>query len=229
MELQFVDELVSDVDVANIRPEATFLQRACRVWGLNERIKPLRDCYVAKVLGTTGNALDNLNGLVRMHSCFLCHLHCCACDDELAARYLLVDGNKGRIVNQLNNFRNFNRLAFVIQAIFFLEALLSDLVTVRRETPEKNFRAIVNQVRKLYSISGERADAFIVLSLIRNTQHNQGIHTSEDKTICLQHVEFIFERNRSCKTATWDHIVYALASAFDLYSAVVAHVEKQPS
>jgi hypothetical protein len=70
-------ELVPDTRTADIRQSATLLQRACRVWGVNEFVKPIRD-HVA-IRGTElENDANVMHAVIRFSAVLLCNLQRCA-------------------------------------------------------------------------------------------------------------------------------------------------------
>lgn len=216
-----------DSNTTNIRPTATFLERVCRVWGVNEFIKPVRNH--SSVKGTAlQEDLNNFNGLVRMNAVLLWHLHRCSVDTSYAYSFLAVT-SMDRIRAQIRNFSNINRLSFATMGNFFLENMLRGLVVDFGKSPKKNFHDLTKQVVDLACLSDpkEHRDGLQVTSKLRNTFHNRGInlgYKGADESITLKGVTYNFTHNDIVKGhASWDYICHGFASAL---STVLELVEK---
>lgn len=82
--------LPPDTDTANVRPIATFLERARRVWGVNEFLKPVSNHRSVKGTELQEDA-KRFNALVRTHAVLLWHLHRCGESADYACSFLGVD------------------------------------------------------------------------------------------------------------------------------------------
>jgi len=222
-----IANLSPDTDMTKIRPTATFLHRACRVWGVNEFVKPIRDH--SSVKGTPlQEDVNNFNALVRTNAVLLWHLHRCAEDANYAYSFLAVT-SRDRIKAQIRNFSNISRLSFATMGNFFLENMLRDLVADFGEQPKKNFHNLSGQAVRLAHLANhkEHSDGLRVISNLRNTFHNRGIHTGYkgmDETIILKGITYDFKHNDIVKGhASWDYICHGFACAL---STVLELVEK---
>lgn len=116
--------LPSDSNTTNIRTSATLLERACRVWGVNEFIKPIR--RHPSVKGTAlQEDLNNVHALIRMNAVLLWNLHRCAVDIDYAYRFLAVT-RIDQIKSQIRNFSNISRLSFATMGNFFIENIFKE-------------------------------------------------------------------------------------------------------
>lgn len=209
--------LTPDKNTANVRSTATFLDRACRVWGVNEFIKPIRDHLRVKGTEFQQDA-NNLSALVRTNAILLLHLYRCAEDSDYAYNFLVVTSTD-RIEPQIHTLSNINRLSFAAMGNFFLESMLRDLVSDFHETPKRNFHELCTQVVHLAQLDNEKehTDALRVISKLRNTFHNRGIHNGykgADESITVKGVRYDFVHNDIVKgQASWDYISHGLACA----------------
>lgn len=222
-----IANLSPDKDTTNIRRTATFLNRACRVWGVNEFVKPIRDH--SSVKGTAlQEDVNNFNALVRTNAVLLWHLHRCVEDANYAYSFLVVT-SRDRIKSQIRNFSNISRLSFATMGNFFLENMLRDLVDDFGEKPKKNFYDLSEQAVRLAHLANpkEHSDGLRVTSKLRNTFHNRGIHTGYkglDESITVKGITYDFKHNDIVKGhASWDYLCHGFACAL---STVLELVEK---
>jgi hypothetical protein len=207
-------ELVPDSNTSQVRQCATCLERACRVWGVNEFVKPIRDH--AAVRGTElENDANVAHAIIRSNAVLLCNLHRCGEDGEFASTYLGVSTTQ-RIEAQIRNMRNNNRLSFAAMANFCLEWMLRDVVTRLGKCPERNFYPLARQAIQLVDFPRlqEHLNALTVVSRLRNSLHNRGYYQGQSSSFDLEGVNYEFKDREIVKDcATWDHIVHGLACA----------------
>lgn len=217
--------LVPDPDTVNVRREATFLQRAQRVWGVNEFVKPLRYHPRVQNMAIKEDAA-NFNALVRTNAVLLFHLHRCAEDPAFAAAFLLVDG-PNRVRSQIRNFSNIGRLSFAAMGNFFIENMLRDLVSDFGAQPKKKFHDLSKQAVVLASLQSpnEHVDALRVVSMLRNTFHSRGVHAGykgQAQTLNLRGVMYDFKHNKIVRGhASWDYISHGFACALQTVLEIV--------
>ncbi|GJL56861.1 MAG: hypothetical protein NPIRA02_39930 [Nitrospirales bacterium] len=220
-----IDNLLPDKDTTNIRrEEANFLHRACRVWGVNEFVKPIRDHSSVKDTELQKD-INNFNALVRTNAVLLWHLHRCTQDAHYASSFLAVT-SRDRIQSQIRNFSNINRLSFATMGNFFLENMLRDLVADLGGKPKKNFHDLSEQAVCLAHLANpeEHSDGLRVTSKLRNTFHNRGIHKGMDESITVKGITYDFKHNDIVKGhASWDYLCHGFACAL---STVLELVEK---
>lgn len=219
--------LAPDSNTIHIRPTATFLDRACRVWGVNEFIKPVRDHL--SVQGTPlQEDLNNFNALVRTNAVLLWNLHRCSVDTDYAYSFLAVT-SIDPVKSQIRSFSNISRLSFATMGNFFLENMLRDLVAAFGAKPKKDFYDLTEQAVHLACLTNpkEHNDGLRVISKLRNTFHNRGIHIGykgTDETITVKGITYNFTHNNIVRGhASWDYICHGFACAL---STVLELVEK---
>ena len=168
------DALIPDTNTTDVRMVATRLERARRVWGVNEFIKPLRDHPAVK--GTElEHDLDVMHAIVRSQAVLLCLLHRAAEDVTYAAEFLGVQPKPDRVAKQIKNLNSINRLAFAIQSNFCIEWILQHIATeLFNQKPNPSFSSLVKQICYVYGRYG-------------TTQHNRGLHKHSSEF-------FLFER-----------------------------------
>jgi len=207
----------ADTNTQNVRSEATFLERANRVWGVNEYTKPIRDHNAVK--GTEiENDANNIHALVRTNAVILFNLHKCTLNKEYAFDFLAVL-SEDRVQPQIRNFSNFNRISFAALGNFFIENILKDLVSELGGNPNSKFYSLTEQAVDLAKLNNpeEKKNGLQVVSKIRNTFHNRGIHTGYKGTnekITVEGVTYMFNHNDIVKgNASWDYICHGYACA----------------
>lgn len=100
-----------------------------------------------------------------------------------------------------------------------MKIFLRNLVADFGEIPKKNFHDLTEQVVQLACLTDpkEHKDGLRVISKLRNTFHNRGIHSGfqgTDESITLKGVTYNFTHNDIVKGyASWDYICHGLASA----------------
>lgn len=210
-------ELFPDTNTRHVRPKATFFERACRVWGVNEVIKPIRDHPSVKG-SPLHEDLENFHSLVRTNAVLLWNLHHCTTNIAFAYNFLMVS-SQDRVNLQIRSFSNMQRLSFATIGNFFLESMLRDLVSDLGEEPKKNFHKLSEQAIRLAELpnSKEQADGLRVISKLRNTLHNRGIHVGyqgRDEKITVKGVTFQFNHDDIVKGhASWDYICHRFTCA----------------
>lgn len=210
-----VINLTPDSNTADVRQEATFLQRACRIWGVNEFVKPIRDHAAV-----SGTELENdarlIHALVRSNAVLLWNLHRCTEDNAFASMFLGVSSNS-RIQPQIRNFSNCTRFGFATLSNFYLEWMLKDIVGQIGGTPEKSFYNLAQQAVNIADISDvdEHLNALTVISRIRNTFHNRGVyvgHQHRSEHFSLEGVQYEFnDGDHVIGCVTWDHLAHGFA------------------
>ena len=85
----FDSKLVPDSNTSDVRPCATLLQRASRVWGVNEFLKPIRGHATVKDTDLENDA-NTLHAITRSNTIVLWNWHCCANDHIFACDYLAL-------------------------------------------------------------------------------------------------------------------------------------------
>jgi hypothetical protein len=112
---------------------------------------------------------------------------------------------------------------------FFLENMLRNLVTDFGAKPKKNFYDLTEQAVHLACLTNpkEHSDGLRVISKLRNTFHNRGIHigyNDTDETITVKGITYNFTHNDIVRGhASWDYICHGFACAL---STVLELVEK---
>lgn len=217
--------LSPDTDTANVRPRATFMQRAQRVWGINEFLKPLSNHR--SVEGTDLHEdVKRFNALVRTNAVLLWHLHNCATNVSYAHTFLHVN-SQARAKSQIRNFSNIHRLSFATLGNFFLENMLRDLVVDFGEKPPKKFHELCRQAVHLAQLPDpkEHIDGLRVISLLRNTLHSRGIHIGyegKNERFTVKGVVYQFNHGDIVRGhASWDYICHGFASALTTVSKIV--------
>lgn len=217
--------LSPDTDTATVRPIATFMQRAQRVWGVNEFLKQLSNHRSVKGTELHEDA-KRFNALVRTNAVLLWHLHNCATNVSYAHTFLHVN-SPARVKSQIRNFSNIHRLSFVTLGNFFLENMLRGLVADFGKKPKKNFHELCEQAVHLAQLPdpGDHINRLRIVSLLRNTLHSRGIHAGykgKNTRLTVKGVVYQFNHGDIVKGhASWDHICHGFASALTTVSEIV--------
>ena len=105
---------------------------------------------------------------------------------------------------------------------FSIESFLRRYVSPNG-TPEFNYSKLVRQALKLSGLdNNENYDSLIVLSMIRNTLHNAGIHSHSSQAIVLQGVKYAFNQGDYVRgDAGWDQIAHAANCALSVVDKMV--------
>ncbi len=217
--------LSPDSQTNKVRSTATFLERACRVWGVNEFVKPIRDH--GKVKGTDlENDANLLSAIVRSNAALLWNLHRCTENEAYASMFLGVS-NRVRVKAQIRNFSNVNRFSFVTLGNFYLEWMLRDLVSELGATPATGFHRLAEQGVKLAKlpIPNDQTNALTVVSKLRNTFHNRGVYKGykgQSERFTLEGVTYEFKDGDIVKGhASWDHCAHGVACALKTILRIV--------
>lgn len=217
--------LSPDTDTANVRPIATFMERARRVWGVNEFLKPLVNHRSVKGTELHEDA-KRFNALVRTNAVLLWHLHNCATNVNYAHTFLCVN-SQSRVKSQIRNFSNIHRLSFATLGNFFLENMLRDLVADFGEKPKMTFHKLCEQAIRLAQLPDpkDHINGLRVTSHLRNTLHSRGIHTGykgKDERLIVKGVVYQFNHDDIVKGhASWDYICHGFACALTTVREIV--------
>ena len=225
----FESKLVPDNNTSDVRPCATLLQRASRVWSVNEFLKPIRSH--ATVKGTDiENDANTLHATIRSNTLVLWNLHCCAHDQIFAYDYLWVT-TQDRTAQQIRNLKNLNRLSFAARSNFCLEWMLKDIVVRFDEEPCRSFYRLAMQAVQITGLSsnGRHLEALTVVSKIRNTLHNRGCYHGPSRRFELEGVCYEFGNGEIVKgCASWDHVAHGLACALKSIRFIIDRVPASP-
>ena len=213
-----VADLVPDPNTTDIRPEVSYYDRACRLWGINEFVISIRD-YPSVAGSEIQIAATNLHSLLRFHTTILLNLHRCACDIEFAKDFFYVT-SPTRAKVQIKNTNSMNRLSFATMANFFIEGILRNLIRKLGGVSPDGFYKTAQKIIELASLPdphNEHLHALTVVSKFRNTLHNGGVYqgyNGSNAHFKLEGVQYKFNHGSSARGySTWDHLAHALACA----------------
>jgi hypothetical protein len=211
-----------DNNFIEIRPSASLLERAQRLWALNSVASKIRDHE--KIQGTKlENDARAINELIRQHSVLLTIYHRCGNDPNLGMELLsLSDINK--IPSTTRNMTNLGRLQFVVMLNFFIESILRKFIRRNSASPEFGYTKVARQALNLAEIYNKSDEyAMMVISMIRNTFHDAGTHSHNTKTLSLQGVSYSFVQGDYVKgDAGWDQIAHAANCALKVIEKIVS-------
>jgi hypothetical protein len=213
-----------DKNFLEIRPSASLLERGERLWAVNSVASKIRDHE--KIKGTElENDAREINQLIRQHSVLLTIYHRCGNDSRLGVE-LLGLSDIHNIQSTIRNMSNLGRLQFVVMFNFIVESILRKFIRRNNATPEFSYAKVVNQALNLAEIHNKSdEDAMMVISMIRNTFHDAGTHSFNNKTLDLQGVTYSFVKGDYVKgDAGWDQIAHAANCALNVIEKIVSTI-----
>jgi hypothetical protein len=198
-----------DNNFTEIRPSASLIERAQRLWAVNSMALEIRDD--AKIKGTElENDFRLINQLIRQHTILLTVYDRCANNAPVGIELLgLTDVNS--LPSIIRNMTNLDRIQFATMMNFFIESFLRKYIRKNNASPKFSYSKLVRQALKIAGIfNNSNKDAMVVLSMIRNTLHDAGAHTHNSQSIDLQGVTYSFVQGDYVKgDAGWDQIAHA--------------------
>ncbi len=111
--------------------------------------------------------------------------------------------------------RTKHALIIFVQSV--VESYYRAFCTVLELKTPHNFSKVYESLFKHFNIStdSEWCKANKILAKIRNTLHNNGIHTMSDETINYHETEYIFSYNRLHHAAGYETIIYMISDLID--------------
>jgi hypothetical protein len=124
----------------------------------------------------------------------------------------------------LSYFSTWIKLNILIFSQFKFEGLFSDLLAAFDEkyNQKKGFQQKVVDLLDRLSISDKKnkADCFMVMALLRNSLHNNGINKNGNHDINVSGVRFIFEDDKPTRATTND-IVFIVEQGIEIVAGLI--------
>lgn len=205
-------------DPANFGETSTRLQKLC------ERISKLRDSLGLPVEDARHIALvacSDISQCVGVSAHIVKSFECGILKAEDLDRIagIIPDQAKDAIALWIKNNRN----SFLVMYQFTIENLLRNLSKeIGIETRKKGFaeisRALLGKLDLL-----EFLDLLSLPALIRNTLHNNGIHSGQHDKVTIDDFEFEFRNNEAVVCSGWGHIILAVNGSLDVVEKLLKH------
>ncbi len=117
-----------------------------------------------------------------------------------------------------------SKLALAVLAQFQIENLLRCLAAELNIPQPIGFYKLATNLLDDLQLRGDELQRLNVPALIRNTLHNNGIHTgfkNSDTVVTIEEVTYEFRHGKPVHYASWQHIAHALESALGVVERVL--------
>jgi len=134
----------------------------------------------------------------------------------------LPDENSLRIL--FSDLNSNSKAAFLTMVQFALENCIAQVINaIGTEQPSGKFSQDANLIIKLCSLPEpeRKHELLLVPALLRNTLHANGIYKWPSKAVIIETTQFVFEKDKRIKCASWSHIMHAILHSLSVYEEIL--------
>lgn len=115
------------------------------------------------------------------------------------------------------------RLGFLVLVHFRIDNLFQNILKKIKVTPRRGYWHLCEALLKSISVTQkkDKMDKLIILSYLRNSLHNNGIHGGNPLTKTIKGLKYSFVDGDVVRCASWDHIIVALSANIDVLSEIL--------
>ena len=131
-------------------------------------------------------------------------------------------------INELiQNFDVLHRRSFFTEFMFHVEVFLKSVNRILpKVTQDKGYYNLMTFILKELGIANKNEEKHYIMkfsSFIRNSLHNNGIHTEEDDDGKVSGIHFFYNKGETIETASWYHIVFFCDGILDIFELILKH------
>jgi len=126
-----------------------------------------------------------------------------------------------------NIMLNYLRFSILVLVHFKIDNLFQNLLNELNIHFNRGFWNLCNTLIDKISVNQkeDKKEKLILLSYLRNSFHNNGIHRGRSLTKTLNNLNYSFENGYVVECASWDHIIKAISANIDVLSEILLSKE----
>lgn len=169
-------------------------------------------------LSATGMWINAFNSLANV---------CMKSETEIDEKIFLKAVGSGLSIKNTEDFMMRKLYDGLITSVLFKIDNLFTNILRGWETPEKKISGYYKNgeviIKKTIIIQKQIKfhETLTILANIRNSLHNNGIHTKENLKAKIHNTEYIFEKGQAIKCASWNHVVIAVSGTIEVLSQIL--------
>lgn len=115
------------------------------------------------------------------------------------------------------------RLGLLTLCHFRIDSLFHNLLRAFRRTPSRSFSKNSTELLALcrLPVDSREADSLKVLTSLRNSLHNNGIHRSASESFTIGTLRYDFNESKAVQCAGWSHSLTAIDAVCDALGALL--------